>query len=232
MKNFTSKLIKLFKNHWLDLIHTGRFYRWQTANNEIPKKKLGHFEIVDELYYMHPTTVLVLSPHIDDDCFGCGGILLKHKKNQDKIHLVYFYDWDLMRRIEAEKVAKKLAAQTYFLKKAKDVFSLIEQIQPKIIYYPSLSDNHPEHFAIARLIEDNINKLPKHCLLAQYEVWSPSYINRLVPISWPDKERLLRIFASQMKDRNYIIAIKALNQYRAEIMGVKGFAEGFLLKKL
>ena len=31
---------------------------------------------------------LIVAPHPDDETLGCGGSLLKHKFNKDKIHLL------------------------------------------------------------------------------------------------------------------------------------------------
>ena len=35
---------------------------------------------------------LILSPHPDDDVFGCAGVILKHLADRDKVKVVYFCD--------------------------------------------------------------------------------------------------------------------------------------------
>ena len=41
--------------------------------------------------------ILVVSPHADDETLGCGGTLLKHKKNGDEIN------WLLMTKLKKNK---------------------------------------------------------------------------------------------------------------------------------
>lgn len=62
-----------------------------------------------------------------------------------------------------------------------------------------------------------------------YEIWTPIFINRLVDISLYIKTKQEAILAheSQIATRGYDKAILGLNQYRAEINKISGFAEGF-----
>ena len=41
--------------------------------------------------------ILVVAPHADDETLGCGGTLLKHKKNGDEIN------WLLMTKLKKNK---------------------------------------------------------------------------------------------------------------------------------
>jgi hypothetical protein len=67
-----------------------------------------------------------------------------------------------------------------------------------------------------------------------YEIWTPIFINRLVDISLyiKTKEEAIVAHQSQLKSRRYDKAIIALNQYRAEINKISGFAEGFFAAPL
>lgn len=122
----------------------------------------------------------------------------------------------------------KLASGTSAILALED---LIQRVKPDIIFLPSFLDNHGDHrvtneiFFNAASKIPNINQIP----IWAYEIWSPIFINRFVDISLyiKTKEEAIKSHASQLESRNYDKAILGLNQYRAEINKVSGFAEGF-----
>ncbi|AKM82101.1 TPA: PIG-L family deacetylase [Candidatus Berkelbacteria bacterium] len=215
-----------------------------------------HVEEINDLLY---EKVLVLAPHPDDEVFGIGGALKKLSKNGSKIMVVYFCDGSAgtdgrtkkdpklaaIRRKEVKKSAKILGIrkQIFFgfedgnLKADKIIVKalskLIEEFKPDIIFVPSFLDNHPDHRAVNKILM-SLNKLDQYLEIWAYQVWTPIYVNRLVPIDeeFESKKQAMRMNVSQLEARNYDDAILGLNKYQGEINNVSGFAEGFFASTL
>lgn len=113
----------------------------------------------------------------------------------------------------------------------KALHDLIKQVKPDIIFVPSFLDNHPDH----RAVNDILFKVFSQkdwacdCQIWLFEIWTPIFINRLVNITdvAQRKQEAMEAQESQLQARAYDKAIFGLNQYRAEINGINGFAEGF-----
>ncbi len=113
--------------------------------------------------------VLVISVHPDDETIGCGGTILKHKDNGDKINWLiltsaetrygYSYQQVMDEKKQVEDIAKAYGFnKVYNLKfgPAKinyDVFSklinkiseVMYKIKPEIVYMINRSDVHTDH---------------------------------------------------------------------------------------
>lgn len=113
--------------------------------------------------------VLVVAVHPDDETLGCGGTLLKHKKNGDEINWLIVTEMKvdqgfLQKRIdirekEIDFVSKKYGFQntinlklpTTFLDKISPgtivnrISKVIREIKPEIIYLPFMGDVHSDH---------------------------------------------------------------------------------------
>ena len=181
-------------------------------------------------------------------CDGSGGIPEKNyqalSQRNEKEELGQRIDHDLnlieIRKSEAKKSAAilglkeqiffgyrdgRLAAGQAAFKALND---LIERVKPDIILTPSFLDNHPDHRAVNEvLVNSDIDN--KDFEIWAYEVWTPIFVNRIVDISAviEKKKTAIDAHASQLKSRRYDRAIIGLNQYRAELNGLTGFAEGF-----
>ena len=110
--------------------------------------------------------VLVISPHPDDETLGCGGTLIRHKKEGDEIH------WLIMTSVnssekkihsvkekEIEEVSKAYnfdsTSRTKFLTSELDsaprkeiiqvISKVFEEIQPNYLYLPFKNDIHSDH---------------------------------------------------------------------------------------
>ena len=110
--------------------------------------------------------VLVISPHPDDETLGCGGTLIRHKKEGDEIH------WLIMTNVnssekkihsvkekEIEEVSKAYnfdsTSRTKFLTSELDsaprkeiiqvISKVFEEIQPNFLYLPFNNDIHSDH---------------------------------------------------------------------------------------
>ncbi|MDB9818905.1 PIG-L family deacetylase [Pelagibacterales bacterium] len=116
--------------------------------------------------------ILIIAPHPDDETLGCGGAILRHKKEGDKVHwlIVTNYSKDNIayesRQKEIQNVAQaycfdsttNLNIETTKLDDLlmSDLINLlrqqIEEIEPNIIYAPYMNDVHTDHQIIAKAI--------------------------------------------------------------------------------
>jgi len=113
--------------------------------------------------------ILVIAAHPDDEVLGCGGTLLKHSKNNDKILLLFATDGEssrrsgsqeiLYRKKQASKVARIINSQKpvflnfpdnqldkiNMLKIAKIFAKVVDRFKPDIIYTHHYNDLNIDH---------------------------------------------------------------------------------------
>lgn len=114
--------------------------------------------------------VMIMTPHPDDETLGCGGTLLRHLQQNDKIYWVIVTEMKdsfsqekiLKRNTEIECVADqyqfekifKLGFEAAALDRVPDsdlimkISKVFQEIQPNIIYVPYPSDIHSDHKAV------------------------------------------------------------------------------------
>lgn len=158
-------------------------------------------------------SILVLSPHPDDEIFSIGGILAKLQRNGEKITVLYFCDGSkgtpqgirdsslvIKRKKETKEAAKIIGINNLIFWGYKDgflqltrtsmkgLYNLISEIKPDIIFLPSLIDNNPDHLAVNEIFYYAFYKYPEKSfnfpvLIAMYELWTPQFPNRIINIS-------------------------------------------------
>ena len=120
--------------------------------------------------------ILAVAGHPDDETLGCGGALLKHKKNGDEIYWLIITTINVeigwkeekveSRRKEIDKVSKVYSfSATYNLGfpstrldtiSMKDLISeisnIIQKVEPDLIYIPNRSDIHTDHQIVFKAI--------------------------------------------------------------------------------
>lgn len=200
--------------------------------------------------------VLVLSPHPDDDVFGLGGTLAKIAQNKGQIKIIYFCN-GAAGGVESAKIDLKLVdirqKESVASGKILGIFDqefwrindnellenadlaieklkyLIKDYSPEVIFLPSLNDNHPDHVATGYILDQVLKTVPFSGEIWGYEVWTPTWANRIISIEEVLDKKLKAIEAhkSQLEARGYKEAILGLNRYRAEINHLTGYAEGF-----
>jgi len=118
----------------------------------------------------------------------------------------------------------------------KALCNLFEKMQPDIIFLPSITDDHPDHKATNEIFYYSYFKYPEkplefNTMIAQYEIWTPIMPNRIIDISdvVSQKKEAIACHKTQLRSRNYDKAIIALNEYRGELNGIKGYGEAFFL---
>ena len=183
--------------------------------------------------------ILVLSPHPDDDIFGCGGTLHRYSLIKTDIMSVYMTDGrkgnakyqeeDLvaLRKKEAENAAGIIGiGRTIFLdnrdselalssKTLNDLADIFNAFKPDAVFIPFLLDNHPDHIETNKIFYEASKILPSFTCYA-YCVWSPlTFFNLNVDITpyIQLKRRALEGHTSQLETYDYVDASLGLSKY-------------------
>ncbi|MCX6812345.1 MAG: PIG-L family deacetylase [Candidatus Berkelbacteria bacterium] len=207
------------------------------------------FQVLEKL---PAKNILVIAPHPDDEIFSCSGILSGVDKAQ-KVVIAYIFSGDKKSRSEnAKEREEESKSAVRLLTNPEQIFfrqpdgsavskSTISELAKTIkelgdcaICTPTFSSPNADHREAVRAVVSalKIAKVEgakiKNTEIWLYGIWrSLSNFNRILEIDWPQKEKLIKIFVSQHKERNYLKAIKSLNNYYGEIYGLKKPAEAF-----
>lgn len=220
---------------------------------EEQKRKYSKNHLID---LPESTRVLVVSPHPDDDVFGCGGTIIKHIQRGDSVNTVYLCkggkgiknkprkDIEQIREKEARKACSVMGlkeSNIIFLnnrdgsiglsKKNVEAFNeVLKLVDPDIVYAPSFLDNHRDHYYANKLLRKSI--LQENCLVSGFEIWTPHIPNRLVDISQQIDQKIeaIKTHESQIAELDYLNGILGLNSYRACFYPNKriSYAEAFI----
>lgn len=200
--------------------------------------------------------VLVIAPHPDDEAIGCGGTIGKHTARGDRVCAVFLTSGELglkqlprekawaTREAEAKRAAKILGiSQLEFLRLpdwcsgdhvkegAHLLAPLLLREQPETIYLPHPLEWHPDHKAAWLILRATLRKAKlSQTNLLGYEVWTPiSEHDSVEDISGTMslKLRALRAHRSQLKEFDYVRAVRGLNEYRGAMAGRCRYAEVF-----
>ena len=210
-------------------------------------------KIIDKPYGRN---TLVISPHFDDEIFGCGVTLAKHVALGDKVSIVYLTDSsngisNIKNKKLVNKIRKKESIEAlkiiginkaYFLneddgvrsikrKTIKSMVKIFYEIKPDLVYLPWFLDNHGDHIKANFVLLEVSKNYGLNFNVCAYEVWTPLIPNIIIDISdfYKIKKKASLCFKSQIKENNYIAGIFGLNKYRT-MFGLKraAYAEAFL----
>jgi len=175
-------------------------------------------------------------------------LITKERKNRrtEELKIIYLFAGDKEPKSEKAKIreeeSKDKELQQFFFRLpdnthiSKNVITKIAEIiaGAEIIFLPSFSDPNIDHRESVRATVEALkiatikNHNLKNIQIWLYEIWNPlPYFNRLIEIDWCEKQKAMAKFTSQKSERNYIKAIKFLNEYRGEIYGLGKPAEAF-----
>ena len=171
--------------------------------------------------------VVVLAPHMDDETIGLGGTIRKHVETGAEVHCVFSTDGsnsesDLpkeelsqMRKEEMQRVNEILGmdaihymdlpdGQVTSNQEAQDkLLTLLNRIQPDLIYCTPFVDAHPDHTGTTAILSDTLKRWEDSGVTVRlYEIncpIPPSEINCVIDISetFDRKEKAIQQFDSQ-----------------------------------
>lgn len=200
--------------------------------------------------------VLVIAPHPDDEVIGCGGTIYRHTSRGDSVVVVFLTSGELglkrlpreqartVRETEARRAARILRiAKTEFLRLpdwvvgdhikagARLLAPILNRERPEIIYLPHERDWHPDHKAVLPMLRASSRKSELASVeLRGYEVWTPiaehDHVENISALM-PQKLRALRAHRSQLREFDYVRAVRGLNSFRGELAGRCRYAEVF-----
>ncbi len=200
-------------------------------------------------------SVLVLAPHPDDETIGCGGALVLHRGQGDRVRVVFvtdgmagdalgYYaalDYRELRREEARRAGAILGVDELVfcdypdgrLAEARDLAdrlaALLEAYQPDIIYRPSAIEIHPDHWALGVGVEEALRRYKPPIRDFCYEIWATVHPTHVIDITnvWDLKRKAVEQYQSQLRYNDYIHMVAGLNAYRTIYLPSARYVEAF-----
>jgi LmbE family N-acetylglucosaminyl deacetylase len=140
--------------------------------------------------------ILVLSPHPDDDIFGCGGTLHRCHLSGSVITSVYMTDGRKgaaaesealvrIRREEARRAAALIGIDELVFLEHRDgqlkstpgavseMTRIVLALRPDAVYLPFLLDSHPDHLATNDIFVEAAARFDGDLVCYGYEIWTP-----------------------------------------------------------
>jgi len=231
-----------------------RALRAALARRFLIKLKRATHRAPAELIVPTARRVLVVAPHMDDEVIPCGGTLILLAEQGTQIHVIFATDSSAglqsaeaaealttTRRAEAKQVARQIGFVSTELgfpdgqlhrherALAKRLAQQLEQLQPDVIFCPFPADAHSDHMSCAAALAVAASEAKCGATIFAYEVWTPLWPNVAVDISRvaKRKEEAIRLYRSQIDDRDYAAAALGLNRFRGLPHSV-AVAEAFL----
>lgn len=190
--------------------------------------------------------LLVVAPHMDDEIFGAGGVLLQHQDKGSDVSVVFCAagataEEDRTRKAESQAVAQAMGFSGIdWLDLPDGSLSLHEsalgdRLAKSLaarpvdqIFCPFVTDHHRDHTAVAMGVAHAIEQTGWRGDVWCYEIWSPLWPNVTVDISAVEarKRKIIELYASQIETLHYAEGILGLNRYRG-LRVYANYAEAF-----
>ena len=170
---------------------------WLRRNPEYAHQELQEFDDESTL----GGSVLIISPHPDDEIIGCGGSLIRMLENGAKVTVLQLTDGsntvalrnctpDVRKKVrlrEAEVVAKELGLRELIMWKEADghikctsenvirLARILDRLRPSSIFVPFVNDTHRDHVIATEILRKALESsaVDLHgAKVLSYEVWS------------------------------------------------------------
>jgi LmbE family N-acetylglucosaminyl deacetylase len=181
---------------------------------------------------------LVLAPHPDDEVYGCGGAILRHRAADVPVRVIIVSDGG--GGLSGVARSACTAARSAESRTAADILGygqpefwdlpdrrveygeiLIARIvaalgDADLIYAPAPSELHPDHRNLAMAAIEAVRRTGQGKRIALYEISAPLHANVLLDISpvRAAKDAAMACFKSQLQHQQYDRQIAALNRFR------------------
>lgn len=188
---------------------------------------------------------LVLAAHPDDECFGCGGAIMRHIAQNDQVKVVIFTDGaaspgidcpkpEYIRRRRNESIGAA-AILGYGLPEFLDysdgnlqanealestILQFINDFQPLNIYLPSSFEAHPDHVSLYHSALNAALLSGRQLCLFYYEISQTLIPDRLLDITDLQQtlEKAMACYKSQTAIQPYDIQMRSLHIYRSYLL--------------
>ena len=204
-------------------------------------------------------SVLVLAPHPDDELIGCGGTLIRLIAAGAKVTVIHATDgseaaslWhaaDPLRRTvrleEARRVGDALGFEELIFwrednarfreraERVRELAEVLERLRPALIFTPFVTDVHPDHRVLSRMLARALGAAPhaaENARVFTYQVWSLLPPNTYCGVAdvMGQLERALFIYPTAMKVDDYVHFCQDRNYYDAVTQcALQGFVEAY-----
>lgn len=239
---------------WKDTLAEILYYPIKWFNIFNIKKMYGRksFENLKEIEIPLGET-LIISPHVDDETIGMGGLLLANKKHNDLVDLIYLTDSSgskpikgidikAERKAEAEVLVETLGIRSlkifdaennnvnkYTSQTASELEDYLRDKNYKNVFIVTPYDSHYEHRWCNYVFRKALEDLHLDFNIYQYEVSSflPDHlVNSYFKINEKEKEKLFKIFKSQKVGMDFDIFLQ-LNRFQGRAFKEKSYVELF-----
>ena len=199
--------------------------------------------------------VLVLAPHPDDECIGCGGLVVRLVQAGVPVRVVLVTDGSgagglpggagLVRQDEFRASLQRLGVSNYALLNFSDgqltptapLFDAIAEevcrFAPNWLLAPSAADAHRDHRCVAQAARQAAMSHACVDTLLEFETWGALPATHVLDITneFSSKMAALSEHRTALAQMDYASATEGLARYRALLLAparVGGFAEAYL----
>ncbi len=194
---------------------------------------------------IHAPSVIVISPHPDDDVIGMGGKMALMAKSHKVITLYMTDGCGSLRKDAKDQISSKrkqealsalsivgadgaffLEARSSWLKQKGEEYQrlllviqeILQSIQPKEIYMTAPWEIHPTHLASSQIVLDALPQKEKISLYA-YPVWGPILGKKLCYVDITEvietKQKAIQAHYGEVSYKPYHEGVLARNFYQA-----------------
>ncbi|MDQ6849728.1 MAG: PIG-L family deacetylase [Actinomycetota bacterium] len=205
--------------------------------------------------------ILVVAPHQDDECIGCGGALLKWRADGATTGVLWISKTTTGQRLgdEARSAADALGVEWTRALGAPSVglvadptwldpiVAAFRAFGPSVVLLPHAAEDDRQHRVTTELGKEAVwlaeypsrpdlgEPVPRARVVLAYEVWTPMSEPAMfcdITAHAAGKEKAIASYASQIEIADFCAGALGLNRYRGVTSGAGTFAEAFAVVRL